>query len=109
MNTIVNITCPLCNDAVNRLLYPFHLDSERLVIERIKVQHPAWLEKNGICSRCLDYYHTEIVMEQRILPEIGPHFSIKSADDFIVLPTGLRLNADPRFTGKDITICFIDS
>jgi serine protease AprX len=109
MNTNNTITCPLCNDPVNKLLYRFHIDSERRVIERIKEQHPGWLEEDGVCSRCVDYYHTEIVMEQRILPEIGPHFSIKSADDFIILPTGLRLNADPRFTGKGVTICFIDS
>ena len=48
-------------------------------------------------------------MQQRILPEIGPHFPIRSADDFVILPTGLRLDADQRFTGKGVTICFIDS
>jgi serine protease AprX len=48
-------------------------------------------------------------MEQRILPSIGPHFPVKTTDDFLVIPTGLRLNADPRFTGKGVTICFIDS
>lgn len=109
MNTSNIITCPLCSDPVDKLLYRFHIDSERQVMDRIKEQHPGWLEDNGICSRCVDYYHTEIVIEQRILPGIGPHFSIKSADDFVILPTGLRLNADPRFTGKGVTICFIDS
>lgn len=99
----------MCNDAVDKLLYRFHIDSERQVIERLKEQHPAWTENDGICSRCVDYYHTEIIREQRMLPEIGPYFPIKSADDFIILPTGLRLNADPRFTGKGVTICFIDS
>ena len=109
MNTGASITCPLCNDTVDKLLYRFHLDSERLVINRIKAQHPDWTEYDGVCGRCVDYYHTAIVREQRILPGIGPHFSIKSADDFVILPTGLRLNADPRYTGKGVTICFIDS
>src|SRR5687767_14003177 len=62
-----------------------------------------------MCSRCVDYYRVEIVMRQRMLPEIGRHFPIKSLDDFIILPTPLRLDADPRFTGKGVTICFIDS
>lgn len=91
------------------MLFRYHLDNERQVIERIKQQNPEWSEQDGVCSRCVDYYHTELVMQQRILPEIGPHFPVKSADDFIILPTGLRLNADPRFTGKGVTICFIDS
>ena len=99
----------MCNDPVERLLYRYHLDNERQVIERIREQNPEWSEKDGACGRCVDYYHNEVVMQQRTLPEIGPHFPVKSSDDFIILPTGLRLNADPRFTGKGVTICFIDS
>jgi len=109
MNNDATIVCPLCKDTVDKLLYRFHLDNERQVIERIRQQNPGWSEQDGTCSRCVDYYHTELVMQQRILPEIGPHFPVRSADDFIILPTGLRLNADPRFTGKGVTICFIDS
>ena len=109
MNKTATILCPLCNDRVDKLLYRFHLDSERQVIEKIREQNPGWSELDGVCSRCVDYYHTELVMQQRILPEIGPHFPIRSADDFVILPTGLRLDADQRFTGKGVTICFIDS
>ncbi|MGE5107793.1 MAG: S8 family serine peptidase [Sphingobacteriales bacterium] len=103
------IICPLCGDTVNKLLYRFHVENERVVLQKIKEHNPEWTENDGICSRCVDYYHTELVMQQRILPEIGPHFSIKSPDDFFILPTALRLNADPRYTGKGVTICFIDS
>lgn len=109
MQTTTKIVCPLCNDEVEKLLYRFHVDSERQVLELIKQEFPHWAENDGICSRCVDYYHIQIVMEQRILPEIGPHFPVKSADDFIILPTPLRLDADVRFTGKGVTICFIDS
>jgi serine protease AprX len=109
MNKAATIQCPLCNDKVEKLLYRFHLDSERQVIEKIREHNPGWSEDDGACSRCVDYYHTELVMQQRILPEIGPHFPIRSADDFVILPTGLRLDADQRFTGKGVTICFIDS
>ncbi len=104
-----NIICPLCKDTVNKLVYRFHHDSERSVIEKIKHEFPEWTVNDGACSRCVDYFHSEIVMKQQILPAIGPHFSIKTTDDFIVIPTGLRINADPRYTGKGVTICFIDS
>lgn len=103
------IICPLCNDAVDKLLYRFHIDSERTVLEKIKAQNPGWSLNDGLCCRCVDYYHTAIVIEQRIIPEIGPHFPVKSADDFVILPTPLRVDAHPRFTGKGVTICFIDS
>lgn len=101
--------CPLCHDNVDRLLYRYHLESERQVLERIREQNPEWTMNDGLCSRCVDYYHTSIVMEQRMLPEVGPYFPVRSADDFIILPSGLRLDADNRYTGKGVTICFIDS
>ncbi len=104
-----NIICPLCKDTVDKLVYRFHHDSERIVIEKIKHEFPEWTVNDGACSRCVDFFHSEIVMKQQILPSIGPHFSIKTTDDFIVIPTGLRINADPRYTGKGVTICFIDS
>lgn len=97
----------MCNDAVDKLPYRFHIDNERNVIEKIKEKNPEWTQNDGICSRCVDYYHVEIVREQRMLPEIGPYFP--STGDFVILPTGLRVNADPRFTGKGVTICFTDS
>lgn len=109
MNSNEKVICPLCNDAVDKLLYRFHIDDERNVIERIKTNNPQWTKNDGVCSRCVDYYHVEIVREQRILPEIGPHFPVKSADDFIILPTPLRVDAHPKYTGKGVTICFIDS
>ena len=109
MNNSENIICPLCNDTVDRLIYRFHIDNERTVIEKIKSEHPSWAVEDGLCSRCVDYYHVQIVSKQQILPEIGPHFPVKSKDDFVVIPTGLRLDADPRYTGKGVTICFIDS
>jgi serine protease AprX len=109
MNQQGNIICPLCGDEVEKLLYRYHLDNERQVIERIKNHNPDWTKDDGACGRCVDYYHTEIVMEQRMLPEVGPYFPVKSADDFIILPTPLRLDADARYTGKGVTICFIDS
>src|SRR6516164_7508695 len=109
MRSREQVICPLCNDAVDKLVYRFHIDNERIVIEKIKNDHPSWSVNDGLCSRCVDYYHVEIIREQRLLPSVGPYFPVKSVDDFVILPTGLRLDADPRFTGKGITICLIDS
>jgi len=104
-----NIVCPLCGDSVDKLLYRYHIDNEKFVLEKIKANNPGWSVNDGVCSRCVDYYHTEVVMQQRMLPEVGPYFPVKSADDFTILPTPLRVDADARFTGKGVTICFIDS
>lgn len=109
MNNGEKIICPLCNDAVDKLLYRFHINSERVVIDKIRLNNPGWTEKDGICSRCIDYYNIEIVRDQKLLPEIGPYFPVKSVDDFIILPTPLRVDANPNYSGKGVTVCFIDS
>lgn len=106
---IEKLTCPLCNDPVDKLLYRFHYESEKSVIDKIKELNPAWTETDGICSRCVDYYQVKISQESGIIPEIGPHFPVKSSDDFVIIPTPLRLEADPKYSGRGITICFIDS
>ena len=103
------LICPLCQDKVDKLVYRFHYDSEQVIFEKIRKEFPEWTKQDGLCSRCVDFFRSEIVIDQRVLPAIGPHFPIKTADDFIVIPTGLRVDADPRFTGKGVTICFIDS
>jgi serine protease AprX len=104
-----SLQCPLCQDQVEKLVYRFHVENEQEVIDRIKADHREWVEEDGVCTRCLDYYQIEGIRAKRILPEVGPYFSVKSVDDFIILPTALRLDADPHFTGKGITICLIDS
>ncbi|MEO6229078.1 MAG: S8 family serine peptidase [Ferruginibacter sp.] len=103
------IDCPLCFDKVDKLLFRFHFDDEKNVLHLIEENNPGWKGEDGICGRCVDYYHTALLTKQHVFPETGPHFPVKSADDFVVIPTGLRLNADPRYTGKGVTICFIDS
>ncbi len=109
MSNEEKIICPLCNDAVDKLFYRFHSESEQTILEKIKLYKPGWADEDGICSRCLDYFNTTILMEQKILPEIGPYFPVKTADDFIILPTPIRVNSNPKYSGKGVTICLIDS
>jgi serine protease AprX len=107
--TSASTICPVCNDRVEKLVYRYHFESEQAVLHQIRKVHPQWASNDGICSRCIDHYQSEIVLQQRILPEIGPHFPVRTVDDFVVLPIGIRLNAHPKYTGKGVTICFIDS
>lgn len=37
------------------------------------------------------------------------HDHLHAPNRFAVIPTGLRLNADPQYTGKGVTIAFLDS
>jgi serine protease AprX len=54
-----------------------------------------------ICARCVDLFH-------RAQRQIDSHVAVFEQHDF-VLPTPLRMDADERFTGRGVTIAFLDS
>ncbi len=77
-----------------------------------------------MCERCLYLNEFEAVENDRFAPDPGllqaknnlsgtalrsTLFRGRVNNEFALLPTPLRLNADPRFRGKGITIAFIDS
>ncbi|HEX6718682.1 MAG TPA: hypothetical protein VF088_16365, partial [Pyrinomonadaceae bacterium] len=39
----------------------------------------------------------------------GLHDHLHAPNRFAVIPTSVRLNADPQYTGKGVTIAFLDS
>ncbi len=95
-------SCPLCGEQVERLILGLDASPDARIVHRIKAQHPGWQPAQGACSRCLDQFYIES------LPNFQPHRHA-TVDGYVVLPTPLRLNADPNYTGKGVTICFIDS
>lgn len=44
--------CPLCGNKVDSIE---HITEQWLLAE-IRKQHPDWVEKNGICAKCVAYY-----------------------------------------------------
>ncbi len=46
---------------------------------------------------------------QSMLDDIGQYFSVTSRSQLSVLPTPLRLDTNPRYTGRGVTMAFIDS
>ena len=91
--------CPVCARQPAEGLVPLALLEPKL---------QAFLKANallgasaGSCSQC-------IALFERGRKQIEAHGAIFEQTSF-VLPTPLRLNADERFTGRGVTIAFLDS
>jgi hypothetical protein len=62
--------CPICGDIVpmKELLTHATADDERFkegkVIARIKQDHPEWLEADGACPKCIEYYRRTLGAEK---------------------------------------------
>ena len=44
--------CKLCNSETDKLNHKI----KHFVLSFIKEQHPDWVEKDGSCKKCLNYY-----------------------------------------------------
>ena len=53
-------TCPLCHKTCDKGLkeYVDHVESE--IVEIIKGDHPEWIEKNGVCPKCYEYFKDQL-------------------------------------------------
>jgi serine protease AprX len=92
--------CPVCSrEAVEEFVPLGGLD--RPLADLIRANAPDSHIVDVVCIRCLDLFgraKDQIIADAAVLKD-GSH----------VLSTPLRLDADERFTGRDVTIAFLDS
>jgi len=91
--------CPVCGRAVQGEL--FSLAGLPQSLQSIIAQNAAATDGDGVCGRCIELF-------DRAQRQIESHAAIFEQNDF-VLPTPLRMDADERFTGRGVTIAFLDS
>lgn len=91
--------CPVCDRFVHGELYPIAALPEGL--RSIIPPNATAANATEVCSRCLELF-------SRAHRQIESQAAIFEQNDF-VLPTPLRMDADERFTGRGVTIAFLDS
>jgi len=48
--------CPTCGKIISRELLTIVSHTEEDIIEAIKRDHPNWVQGDGICEKCYEYY-----------------------------------------------------
>ncbi len=74
--------------------------------------YPCWDRKDGACPACVqqNLLQTLLAKGDAALHEaIQTAWPLDAEAALGVLPTRLRLHADPRFSGKGITIALVDA
>ena len=90
--------CPVCDRLADEL---FTLASVPEELASIIKPNAATPRPEQVCARCIDLF-------TRALRQIESQSAIFEQNDF-VLPTPLRMDADERFTGRGVTMAFLDS
>lgn len=101
-------TCPICGLAYPHLIHNFNPNYEADILNSIKSEFPLWEAGQGICSRCFDRFEAVTYYSYRSSGHTAEDFKIRHFN-FYVFPIAERMNADENYTGKNITICIIDS
>lgn len=94
-------TCPLCSRAESALVYEL-TGPDIALVEWLQANLPGWEPGAGVCPKCLELFR-EAQKRLQAYPEIF------SEGRYRILPTPLRMGADERFTGRGVTIAFLDS
>ena len=95
----VVMACPVCEGFAHGDLTPLNALPDHL--QEIISSNAASAEADEACARCLELF-------SRAHRQTESHAAVFEQNDF-VLPTPLRMDADERFTGRGVTIAFLDS
>ena len=92
--------CPVCSRATRDEYVPLISLPDDLAM-LIRANAPSTAEFQAVCARCVRLF-------ERAKANIIADAAMQK-DGSSVLSTPLRLDADERFTGRDVTIAFLDS
>jgi serine protease AprX len=74
--------------------------------------YPYWEREDGACPACVQEHLLTTLLamgDEALHREIQARWPLDAEAAFGALPTPLRLHADPRFTGRGVTIAILDS
>lgn len=81
-------------------------------IQRIAEEHPGWRRADGGCPACVQQTLLEMLLERgenAFHESVQRNWPLDPEAAFGALPSPLRLHADPRFTGRGVTLALVDS
>lgn len=92
-------TCHICLRSDVELLYDF----DETFAEFINANVPHWQASDGLCYVCLEFFRKAHSRLSKISNKIF------SDGEYRILPTPLRVGAHDKYTGRGVTIAFLDS
>ena len=111
MITEAKTNCPLCASPTPSVLLAEAGWISPEVERQLHQEHAHWKRSDGACPACVQQYLLQTLLQRG---EAALHQSIQAVwpldaeAAFGALPTPLRLHADPRFTGRGVTLAMVD-
>ncbi len=104
--------CPLCRRPLDPVLIEIQPKLEDHIARILRENNPGWKRDDGVCPDCV-HGAVEKAIEARsptsLQAELLTPFPVYSRDEKRLLPTPLRVHANPNFTGRGVAVAFLDS
>lgn len=104
--------CPLCRRPLDPALIETQPKLEDHVARILRENNPGWKRDDGVCPDCA-HGAVEKAIESRsptsLQAELLTPFPVYARDEQRLLPTPVRVHANPNFTGRGVTAAFLDS
>lgn len=104
--------CPICSSPIDPALVAIQPEIENHIARILRENNPGWKREDGACPECV-HGAVEKAIEARsptsLHAELLTPFPVYSRHEKRLLPTPIRVQANPNFTGRGITVAFLDS
>ena len=60
----MKFVCPTCNSELPNELLIIIPHTEKHIVDVIKKKHPKWVENNGVCKKCYEFYKSQLRPEE---------------------------------------------
>lgn len=104
--------CPISHEPLPAQTLAEAHNAPPRVLQLLEERYPDWQRKRGASPAIVQRALLEVLLEagdEAMHESIQAVWPLDAEAAFGALPTPLRLHADPRYTGKGITIAFVDS
>ncbi len=105
--------CPHCHELHDDLIDSFPGVIGERVIQHVQMALANWQPVMGLCPACADIFLQRALRDlarENAWSELHEYTELVYDDDRThIIPTPVRVHANPRYTGKGVTIAFIDS
>ena len=102
------LTCSICGQPLDKTIADMNRALEARVARAMQLLHPAW-NPEASCPDCVQGVVRDLAGKRRPAPALNFSFPTYPRDEAQLIPTPLRVRASPHYTGRGVTIAFLDS
>jgi len=104
--------CPLCGQSLDPSIVRLMRDLDAQLTRYLRLLHPAWDPDGSACPECVG----EAVLARRaarsatsLQSDLQLSYPVYDQHETQLLPTPVRMGANPNYTGRGVTLAFLDS